>query len=138
MQRKSLKRQPVFCQACGKIQTCDLVTGKEIYPHRKDLYQKHFYRCPVCKNYVGVHIGTDIPLGTIPTLQVRKLRMMIHQNLDPIWRQHLMTRSELYAEISRRLGYNYHTSNLDSSEDVQKILQIIKNIKQELETEEKF
>lgn len=72
-----------ICPHCGKFSA--EATGKEIYPHRADLWQKKFYRCQPCGAYVGCHTETGRPLGTLADAKLRKLRSLLHQVFDPIW-----------------------------------------------------
>lgn len=72
------------CPTCAK--TSRLTGGKEIYPHRKDLFSKNFYKCDSCGGYVGCHPDTTKALGTPANAQLRKARGQIHAIMDPIWR----------------------------------------------------
>ena len=76
----------LYCVNCKKDIEGILTSGKEIYPHRKDLYNLKFYKCPVCGNYVGCHKGTEKPLGCIPSRELKRYRMSVHDILDPLWK----------------------------------------------------
>lgn len=45
----------LFCVHCQRVVSAEVVKGDVIYPHREDLYEKVFCRCPTCGNYVGCH-----------------------------------------------------------------------------------
>lgn len=94
----------VYCGECKRI--CDLVTGKEIYPHRKDLHSKKFYKCSEhrCGAYVGCHPNSEIPLGTPAGYETRKIRHEVHAALDPIWMSKIMTRKGVYSKLAWCLG----------------------------------
>ncbi len=90
----------VFCQYCKKEAT--LVTGKVVYPHRLDLYDKSFL-CSPCKAYVGCH-RDGRPLGILANSALRKLKSQAHAAFDPLWREGKMTRREAYSWLSEKLG----------------------------------
>ena len=78
------EREEVACFYCGG-QT-EFVDGTEIYPHRNDLGDRFFFRCiGDCDAYVGVHRGTEKPLGTTANKECRKARMACYRAFDPLW-----------------------------------------------------
>jgi hypothetical protein len=94
----------VYCGECKNI--CRLTTGKEIYPHRKDLHKKSFYKCsdPCCGAYIGCHPNSDKALGSPAGYETRKLRSKVHDVFDPIWRNKIMTRQGAYSKLAWCLG----------------------------------
>lgn len=98
----------MMCLKCGKKVQVEKVGGKEIYPHRPDLYYLYFYRCPHCHNYAGTKASV------IPTPEIRLARKNIHNLIDPIWQSGLMRRSEIYKRLSRATGTKYHNGSLCS------------------------
>ena len=80
--------------SCGK--TAQLVSGKEIYPHRKDLYSLSFWLCKDCNAYCGCHKGTTTPLGTLANPELRELRKKCHAEFDPIWKNYSVSRNVAY------------------------------------------
>lgn len=122
----------IFCVQCKKDIEARLTDGKEIYPHRDDLYQLPFWKCDTCNNYVGCHHKTKDrtnPLGNISTEELRNARKHIHKILDPLWKQGQFDRKELYKLISAVIGWDYHTSLIKSVEEARKIYRIILDIK---------
>jgi len=120
----------IRCCGCGgeKIKA-RLTDGGEIYPHRKDLHGLPFWKCDACGNFVGCHYKTKNrtqPLGCIPTPELKKARQHIHQLLDPIWESGKMKRKELYAAISERIGWKYHTAQIRSVEEAREIYRIVR------------
>ncbi|HEY1956752.1 MAG TPA: zinc-finger-containing protein [Polyangiaceae bacterium] len=81
-----------------------LVTGRVVYPHRPDLYSKHFWRCARCTAVTGCHPGTTRPLGVPALPQTRTARGRAHAAFDPLWKSGRMTRGEAYAWISKEMG----------------------------------
>lgn len=122
----------IFCVECNKNVKATLVSGKEIYPHRPDLFHLSFYKCPNCGNYVGVHKGTLDPLGCIPSQSLRQKRIQVHNSMDYLWKNKLISRSKLYKLIRKELGYNYHSGTTTSIEECDKALLVIKEIKEKL------
>lgn len=112
----------VTCQYCQ--QPAELVTGKEIYPHRVDLYDKQFYRCSPCRAWVGVHAGTTTPLGSLANSELRQWRAAAHEAFDPLWRNTRQRRGDVYGQLARYLGINVrecHISMFDV-ETCQKVI----------------
>ncbi len=59
--------------------------NKPVFMDSKKIYGKSYgmvYYCPFCKEYVGVHNGTNIPLGTIADKETKKYRMQAHNLLE--------------------------------------------------------
>lgn len=92
----------VVCDYCGN--DAPLVTGREVYPHRHDLYAKKFYQCLPCDAVVGVHEGTTNPLGRLANPELRKAKMDAHAAFDPLWRSGEHKRGQLYGWLSNQLG----------------------------------
>lgn len=92
----------IKCPYCGK--SARLTTGREIYPHREDLYSKNFYICSPCKAYVGCHPTNKRPLGRLANAELRALRIEAHSYFDPIWKDGKMTRTEAYNWLANKLG----------------------------------
>ncbi len=121
----------LFCCECQHDIEAVLVSGKEIYPHRKDLAALPYWQCPSCRNYVGCHHKTPTPtkpLGCIPNPEMRKARSFIHSILDPLWKEGHYERGVLYAMIKEKLGYHYHTAELRSIEEARKVYKVVKDI----------
>lgn len=103
----------IHCCGCGGDVDAKLTDGREIYPHRPDLHSLPFWRCDACGNFVGCHHKTKNrtrPLGCIPTAELKEARKHLHALIDPIWQSGKMGRRELYAAMSRELGWEYHTA----------------------------
>lgn len=91
-----------ICPYCNKISK--LVTGKEIYPHRKDLFSLNFYSCSSCDAYVGTHKGTTKPLGRLANKELRKAKSAAHRAFDPLWKFGGMKRKEAYKWLAEVLN----------------------------------
>ncbi|WP_288199088.1 zinc-finger-containing protein [uncultured Pleomorphomonas sp.] len=121
----------IYCCGCGRGVDARLTNGFEIYRHRPDLYQLPFWKCDACGNYVGCHHKTTTPtkpLGVIPTAAIKAERQKIHRLVDPLWQSGKWRRGHLYAEISRRIGKQYHTAEIRSVAEAHEILEAVKAI----------
>lgn len=124
----------IFCCDCDCDVSARLTNGKEIYPHRPDLYHLPFWKCDTCRNYVGCHWKTKkptTPLGIIPTEELRQARRKIHAILDPLWQSNGMDRKELYGIITGKIGWTFHTAKLRTVREAREVYRIIQEIKRE-------
>ena len=119
----------IYCCLCETTKERRLTDGKEIYPHRQDLHDLFFWKCDDCGNYVGCHKGTQTPLGNIPTQALKKARREIHKILDPIWKNKQMTRRTVYKELSKNLGYQYHTAEIKTIDEARIIYKLVLSMK---------
>ena len=126
----------IYCCGCEAFIKARLTDGKEIYPHRKDLYSLPFWKCDACGNKVGCHHKTKDrtkPLGVIPTPELMAARSHIHRILDPIWKQDKMKRGQIYSRLAKMLKKDeYHTANLTSVEDARNAYSAVKELRREL------
>lgn len=121
----------LWCCGCQTNVEARLTDGKEVYPHRDDLHDLPFWKCDACKNTVGCHHKTPDrtkPLGNIPTKELKKARQHIHAILDPIWKNGAMPRGKVYARLSCRLGYDYHTGEIKSIDEARTIYRTVREI----------
>lgn len=90
---------PVKCDYCG---------ADVIYTSNAEVYGKEYgngrcYKCTVCDAYVGVHTGTNIPLGRLADRELRKLKKECHALFDQVWKGGCINRSKAYAQLAKRL-----------------------------------
>lgn len=131
----------IYCVACGKDVHALFVTGRTVYPHRRDLSPLPFWQCTTCNNFVGCHYKSDNPtkpLGCIPTPELKKARMHIHNLIDIVWKSGLATRSKLYAKLSERLGKDYHTAEIRSIEEARNVYRTALDLLREIDIERKL
>jgi len=129
--------QSIKCCGCKAVVRARLTDGGEIYPHRPDLAPKQFWKCDTCKNYVGCHPSNDrkktpVPLGCIPTPEIRKARNHIHALIDPLWKSGRIKRTAMYAKMSEALGYVYHSDEISDIEEARNVYRKAKAIHNEL------
>jgi len=63
---------PTHCDCCG-AKTVELVDNSEIYGRPYGDWH-YAYLCRTCDAYVGLHPGTDLPLGTMADKVTRQAR----------------------------------------------------------------
>lgn len=115
----------IYCCTCAREVQARLTSGREIYPHRRDLADLPFWRCDTCRNHVGCHHKTDQPtrpLGCIPSAEISAARKRIHALIDPLWQSGRMKRREVYAVLGKALGRQYHTAELRTMDEVRLVL----------------
>jgi zinc-finger-containing domain len=127
----------IYCCACCSKVDARLTSGEEIYPHRPDLAHIPFWKCGARGNYVGCHWKTadrTRPLGNIPTREIMAARKHIHAILDPLWKTTKCKpkakgqRRKVYAEISKRIGKEYHTGEISSLEEAREVYKIVREL----------
>ena len=69
----------VYCPYCGR--QAEYVDSKVIYGRSYGMA----YLCRNCDAYVGVHRGTDEPLGRLADASLRKWKKAAHAAFDPLW-----------------------------------------------------
>jgi len=70
----------VICDYCGT--QAELVDSKIIYGKSYG----NIYLCPKCGAYVGVHKGSDCPLGRLANAELRYWKKAAHSAFDPLWK----------------------------------------------------
>ncbi len=98
-----MKNKPItpICSYCNNYS--EKQTGKQLYPHRKDLYQITVYVCTSCNASVGTHKGTDKPLGRLANPELKQAKQLAHMVFDLMWRKGSMTRKEAYKWLAEKL-----------------------------------
>ncbi|MBQ9346670.1 MAG: DUF3268 family zinc-finger domain-containing protein [Oscillibacter sp.] len=91
----------VFCDYCGN--RAEFVDSSVIY--RGKSYGM-IYLCPHCGAYVGVHRGTDKPLGRLANAELRRWKKAAHAAFDPLWRYGRFAgrRNDAYAWLAEQMG----------------------------------
>ncbi len=106
--RRALKRVknplpiPTECRYCAGC--VELVSNAEIYNGREYGDWPYAYLCTDCKAYVGLHPDTDIPLGTLAALQLRKDRNTAKDAFHRVKDQRGFSRSLAYQWLAGKMG----------------------------------
>lgn len=94
---------PTTCNCCSGDRV-RLVENSEIYNGKSFGEWPYAYLCMDCFAYVGLHQGTDLPLGTLATKPMRNARNRSKGDFNRIWREGHMSRDGAYAWLTRQLG----------------------------------
>jgi hypothetical protein len=125
----------IYCCQCVADVDARLTDGSEIYAHRPDLYSLPFWKCDSCGNFVGCHHKTKnrtAPLGCIPSKEIKDARIHIHALLDPIWQSGVIGRKQIYAQISEKVGWKYHTAKIRTIEEARTVYKVVQDISRQL------
>lgn len=121
MAKKPKEFAAPICPYCNK--PAELRTGRQVYPHRGDLWDKAIWVCEPCGARCGCHGKTTEPLGVPARADLRDARMKLHnEKLDPLWQKAVVAggyepedqkaraiitrtaRSRVYAFLADRMG----------------------------------
>lgn len=114
----------LWCCQCQKDVEARLTNGAEIYPHRPDLASQPRWKCDGCGNHVGTHHKTSEPtkpLGNIPSPELKRARIFIHDLIDPAWKNGMTSRKAIYAHLSKAIGREYHTGEIRTIEEARAV-----------------
>ena len=62
-------------------------------------------------------------LDTLP-----KIKRAIHELIDPMWVFYGFDRSDIYRQISKAVGYEFHCANIKSVEDGKVLFNLIRDL----------
>ena len=108
--RKALKRvkdalpKPSTCRYCGPESRVYIAGHKAIYAGRTFGSWPYVYLCQGCGAYVGIHEGTDLPLGTLANTELRKARSDNKRDFNDLLLRGGMKRSEAYKWLAGEMG----------------------------------
>jgi len=111
-------KKPTICPYCG---------GKVIFTDSSVMYGRSYgmvYLCTNCGASVGVHKGTQKPLGTLANAALRNKRRETHAVFDSFWKQRKMNRTEAYKWLARQMQlpeYRAHIGQMDMEQCAQVI-----------------
>ena len=91
-----MQKASLLCPFC--LNRANLVSGKQVYPHRPDLYALKFWLCEPCDAYIGCHkegarfkVGNThytsdgtAALGTLADAKTRKVRKLIEACISTV------------------------------------------------------
>jgi len=106
--RKALKRvkdqlpQPADCRYCGS--PVRIATHQEVYIGRSFGNWPYMYLCDGCGAYVGIHEGTDLPLGTLANEELRMSRKTNKRIFIVVIAGEVMKRAEGYKWLAGEMN----------------------------------
>lgn len=112
------------CPTCGS--EAALVTGREVYPHRPDLFGKKFWAHLPCKAWVGCHPGTEKRMGRLAGPETRSLKMAAHAAFDPLWKSGRMSRTKAYKWLQEQTGLSERECHIGwmSDADLKRVIEL--------------
>ena len=120
---------PPVCPYCNT--PSKLVNSEEIYGKGHDY--GCMWQCAPCDAYVGCHINTAKPFGTLANAATREARKQAHAAFDPLWRgkarkHHTKTRSELYTQLAEFMGITKEEAHIGmlNLDGCNKVLEFVK------------
>jgi hypothetical protein len=121
---RSLVHMKVICPYCEY--DAEFVDTAEIYNGRS---YGMAYLCKPCWAYVGVHKGTDKPLGRLANKELRAWKIKAHAAFDPLWKKHGMRRGSAYKWLMNAMGIPKAECHIGMF-DVDRCKQVIEVIEQ--------
>ena len=113
----------IKCPYCGTLM---VLRETQKYKY-KDGKNRKFWSCPRfpdCIGSIGAH-PNGVPLGKPAKIEVKKLRMELHEIFDQLWKIGRMSRESAYHWLSKRMRKPIHIAELDEEQCV-KALKICK------------
>lgn len=116
--------KPTICRYCG---------SPVVYTSNAEIYGREYgegrcYLCRNCRAFVGVHPGTDTPLGTLANEELRRYRKAAHFWFDKIWKSptKITTRDKAYKWLSKELGLPKKETHIGmfEKEQCEKVMEI--------------
>jgi hypothetical protein len=101
-----------YCQS-----PVELASSAKVYGGRDFGMAYICTRWPACDAYVGVHKGTDKPLGRLANAELREWKKKAHAAFDPLWMKKLEKRRqergpEYKKAFARGSGYRWLSEQL--------------------------
>lgn len=117
----------VICDYCGK--PAKFVDSKIIYGRSYGMV----YYCGRCNAYVGVHKGTDQPLGRLANAELRYWKKAAHAEFDPLWKYGRFKhhRNAAYGWLAQKMGLPVEKTHIGMFDvgECRRAIQIIQNEK---------
>ena len=90
----------IYCDYCGR--RTEYVDSSVIYGRSYGM----IYLCRPCRAYVGVHKGSDKPLGRLANAELREWKKRAHDAFDPLWKygRFRHRRNAAYAWLAEQMG----------------------------------
>lgn len=122
--------KPTICRYCG---------SSVVYTSNAEIYGKEYgtgkcYLCRNCRAFVGVHPGTDTPLGTLANDELREWRKEAHFWFDRIWKKptRITTRYNAYGYLAKKMGLPREETHIGMFE-IEQCKKVIKFSKEKLQ-----
>ncbi len=115
----------VICDYCGR--PAEFVDSKIIYGKSYGM----IYLCRHCMAYVGVHKGSDAPLGRLANAELRYWKKRAHAVFDPLWKRGRFRghRGAAYGWLAQKMRLPMEQTHIGMFDVAQckQVINIIKN-----------
>ena len=120
---------PELCEYCG---------GRVIFTDSAVLYGKScgmIYLCTNCNASVGVHKGSNKPLGTLANVVLKLKRKEAHRVFDVIWKREGLNRSKAYEWLAAQMDLPKRRTHIAyfNIEQCEQVIRICRERKNEME-----
>jgi hypothetical protein len=99
----------VTCPYCD--QAAEYVDSSEVYGRNYGM----MYLCRPCCAWVGVHKGTNRPLGKLANKELREWKIKAHAAFDPLWKAKM--RQGHSKKAARNSGYTWLAAQMGIPRD---------------------
>lgn len=115
----------VYCDYCGR--RAEFVDSKVVYGKSYGM----IYVCRSCMAYVGVHKGTNKPLGRLANAELRHWKKAAHIAFDPLWKYGRFRghRNVAYGWLAQKMEIPVEKTHIGMFDvaDCRRAIQIINN-----------
>ncbi len=118
----------------GREIYCDYCSRRAEYVDSAVIYGKSYgmiYLCRSCNAYVGVHKGSDKPLGRLANAELREWKKRAHAAFDPIWQygRFRRRRNAAYEWLAEKMGLTKEETHIGMFDVPQckQVIQIVYN-----------
>ena len=117
----------VYCDYCGR--RAEFVDSRIVY----GMSRGKIYLCRNCMAYVGIHKGTDKPLGRLANAELRRWKKAAHHAFDPLWKYGPFKghRDAAYGWLAQKMELPIERTHIGmfDVEQCKKAINIIKSLK---------
>ncbi len=116
-----------------RAEICPYCKGKTTHESSSSVYGRDYgmiYVCHPCKAWVGVHKGTDKPLGRLANAELRAAKEEAHEWFDLLWKDKLMSRKRAYAWLSKQMGIPEECTHIGMMgvDSCRRVVEIVKRL----------
>lgn len=107
-----MKKTVIHCPYCGS--KASLHPSSFIYGEaaKTDGYVYACDRYPECDSYVGAHIKSKQPMGTLANGDLRNKRIKAHKAFDRMWKSGFMTKYYAYKWMEIKFGLDSNQAHI--------------------------
>jgi len=116
---------------------CPYCNSPAVWVENKVVYGRNYgksymmWHCPKCEASIGCHNNTKRPLGTMANKELKKMRNLAHEAIDPLWKEMGMSRKDVYEALGKIFGYKVHVGSADMK-TCQRLIGVGKQLQKEI------